>query len=331
MSSGTACKQTAHCIIAAKKRVSIETAKPRRRNRTLLEAPGYAIFQTSMNQQTISNLATRSGRDAYQAYWHDLVVEQRGAVVPALWNLWRTASFGSELRLVSTGTVWRISHPLGPRQGMRVFMEEIVVRHYYNNVQALVYLGAVILLVFLGLRFSGLLSEEVALIGIGVEAFMLIMLFLVLFYAPEDAPPTSHLGEEEVAEATMQEVDDSSANREVIREVLEEIEEIGSSYASLGMKLEGLARAQEESIRELSRKVSAIQGLNLLESHAERLETTNSLLEQLVGSIESMNSRIDLLFGKEIEFHVRRQIEAMVERTATEIRRPANDQAEGTP
>ena len=39
-------------------------------------------------------------------------------------------------------------------------MEEIIVRHYYNNVQALVYFGAMILLVFLGLRFAGLLNER---------------------------------------------------------------------------------------------------------------------------------------------------------------------------
>ena len=47
-------------------------------------------------------------------------------------------------------------------------------------------------------------------------------------------------------------------------------------------------------ISELAERVSAIKGLNLLESHAERLETTNTLLAQLTASIESMNTRIDL-------------------------------------
>ena len=46
-------------------------------------------------------------------------------------------------------------------------MEEVIVRHYFNNIQALVYLGAVLLLTSLGLRFAGLLSERIALIGIG--------------------------------------------------------------------------------------------------------------------------------------------------------------------
>jgi hypothetical protein len=266
-----------------------------------------------MDQQNISNLATPAGRQAYQDYWHDLIVEQRSAVLPSLWRLWRTAAFGTEMRIVTTDTAYRLGHPLGPRGGTRVFMEEIIVRHYYNNVQALVYFGAMILLVFLGFRFAGLLSEEVSLIGIAIEAFMLLILFAVLFYAPEDsAPSTQHATMEVEPEAEEQEDD-----REVIRDVLQEIEEIGSTYASLGLRMEQLARTQEEGLRELNRRVAAIQGLNLLESHAERLETTNTLLSQLVASIESMNQRIDMLFGKELEFYVRKEFERMVGRDST--------------
>ena len=66
--------------------------------------------------------------------------------------------------------------------------------------------------------------------------------------------------------------------------------------------MEQLAKSQEEGLRELAQRVAAIQGLNLLESHAERLETTNTLLEQLVSSIDGMNQRIDMLFGKESSF-----------------------------
>jgi hypothetical protein len=266
-----------------------------------------------MNQQAISNLATPAGRLVYQEYWHDLIVERRSAVLPSLWQLWRTAAFGSELRVLASDTSYRFGHPLGPRTGTRVFMEEIIVRHYYNNVQALVYFGAMILLVFLGFRFAGLLSEEVSLIGIGIEAFMLLILFAVLFYAPEDSP-VAHAVVETEEESEEENGDESGDDRQVIREVLRELEEIGSSYATLGLRIEQASRVQEESLRELSRKVSAIQGLNLLESHAERLETTNSLLEQLVASIDHMNQRIDILFGKELEFYVRREFERMVGR-----------------
>jgi hypothetical protein len=270
-----------------------------------------------MDQKNISNLATPSGRQAYQDYWHDLIIEQRSAVLPSLWQLWRTASFGTEIRISTSDTTYRFGHPLGPRVGTRVFMEEIIVRHYYNNVQALVYFGAMILLVFLGLRFAGVLSEEVSLIGIAIEAFMLLILFAVLFYAPEDSAPSAQHATIETEEESE---DEEEENRDVIREVLEEIEEIGSTYASLGMRMEQLARSQEESLRELNRRVAAIQGLNLLESHAERLETTNTLLAQLVSSIDAMSNRIDMLFGKELEFYVRKEFERMVGREGTNSR-----------
>lgn len=266
-----------------------------------------------MKQQTISNLASPSGRAIYQQLWNDLIAERREAVIPSLLKLWKTASFGTEVRILASDETFTISHRLGARQGTRLFMEEVIVRHYYNNVQALVYLGAVVLLVFLGLRFAGVFSEEVALIGIGVEAIMLLLLFTVLFYAPEEAVDLNGVTVPTAEEAVSR--DESTEERlDMVREVLKEIEEIGSTYASLAMKLEGLSRSQDENLKELARRVSAIQGLNLLESHAERLETTNSLLAQLVGAIEGINSRIELMFGKEIEFHVRRQIEAMVQR-----------------
>ncbi|HVK39431.1 MAG TPA: hypothetical protein VNA88_12910 [Candidatus Kapabacteria bacterium] len=260
-----------------------------------------------MNQQTLSNLATPAGRAAYQELWHDLIIHQRRAVVPALWQLWRMAAYGQEMRMTASDNAYRIGQRLGPRVGTRVFMEEVIVRHYFNNVQALVYFGAVILLVFLGLRFAGLMSETASLIGVAIEALMLLILFAVLFYAPEDEPIANGVAADAGAV-------DEEDDREVIRDVLREIEEIGTSYASLAMRLEQSARGQDDALRELSEKVSAIKGLNLLESHAERLETTNTLLAQLTSSIEAMNSRIDLLFGKEIEFHVRQELQKLVGR-----------------
>jgi len=279
-----------------------------------------------MNQKTLTNLATAAGRSAYQEYWHDLVVEQRNAVFLSLIRLWRTAAFGTELRITATDTTYRVGHPLGPRAGTRIFMEEIVVRHYYNNVQALVYFGAVILLVFLGLRFAGLLSERVSLIGIGIEAIMLLMLFTVLFYAPEDEAPATTASDRSDDDPASEPAED---DREVIREVLRELEEIGSSYASLGLRLEQSSKTQEESLRELAHRVSAIQGLNLLESHAERLETTNTLLAQLVSSIEGMSQRIDMLFGKELEFYVRKEFERIVGRDQDDSGVVAHSHAEG--
>lgn len=269
-----------------------------------------------MKSLSVSNLATPEGRGAYQKYWHDLVVEQQSLVLPSLFRLWRTAVRGTSFNVSTAGESYRIAHPLGMRLGTRIFMEEIVVRHYFNNVQALVYLGAVLLLIFLALRFANLLSEQVALIGIGIEVIMLLMLFAVLFYTPEEDIATQ---ETLLSESSTQQSQEAKAEElQVIKEVLEELEDIGGTYASLGSKLETLAQKQEAGIQELNQRVEQIRGLELLESHAERLETTNTLLEQLVQTMSGMNQKVEILLGKEIEYLVRRELERRISNSFTD-------------
>jgi|GEM_PF-925113 len=262
-----------------------------------------------MQQQTLQHLAQPAGRAVLQQLWHDLAIERRTLVLPLLVRLWRTACFAQEVHLVESSTTVKLRYPLGLRTGTRVFMEEIVVGHYFNSVQALVYLGAVILLVFLGLRFAGILSENVALIGIGVEALMLLLLFAVLYFTPDEnraALPVVTEGEGERSGEEEQEDD-----RAVIREMLEELEEISSSYVSLGMKIERTAALQEHALRELSDRIAAIQGLHLLEEHTARLLDTNTLLARLVEAIEGMNTKIDRLVREDVAFEVRRQLSAL--------------------
>lgn len=262
-----------------------------------------------MKNYTISNLAAPEGRVAFQKYWYDLIVEQQSIVLTSLFRLWRTAVRGSSFNISSAGESYRIAHPLGLRMGTRVFMEEVIVRHYFNNVQALVYLGAVLLLIFLALRFAGLLTERVALIGIGIEVVMLLMLFIVLFYAPDDEISAA---QQENREEEKKQSTDVGEDVHVIREVLEELEDIGGTYASLGLKLEDLAKSHEAGLRELNERVERIRGLDLLESHAERLETTNELLRRLVDTMQGMNEKVELLLGKELEYLVRRELERRV-------------------
>lgn len=262
-----------------------------------------------MKNYTISNLAAPEGRVAFQKYWYDLIVEQQSIVLTSLFRLWRTAVRGSSFNISSAGESYRIAHPLGLRMGTRVFMEEVIVRHYFNNVQALVYLGAVLLLIFLALRFAGLLTERVALIGIGIEVVMLLMLFIVLFYAPDDEISAA---QQENREEEKKQSSDVGEDVHVIREVLEELEDIGGTYASLGLKLEDLAKSHEAGLRELNERVDRIRGLDLLESHAERLETTNELLRRLVDTMQGMNEKVELLLGKELEYLVRRELERRV-------------------
>ena len=258
-----------------------------------------------MSTQRLANLNTVEGRGAYRRYWHDLVIDQGNMVLPSLIRLWQTAVRATSFDLASTGERFEVVHPLGLRGGTRIFMEEVVVRQYFNNIQALVYLGAVLLLISLGLRFAGLLSEKIALIGIGIEVLMLLMLFVALFYTPEEYPTVEVPGS--TATSPDRNAEQDLAVR-TIHEVLEELEEIGGSYAALGMRIEKLATTQNESIESLTDHVAKIRGLESLERHAESLDRMNQLLATLVGSIDDMNRRIDTLTGAEIEHHVRKEL-----------------------
>ncbi|MCE2504424.1 MAG: hypothetical protein J4G05_10260 [Chlorobi bacterium] len=269
-----------------------------------------------MNEQSITNLVAFTGRVALQKYWLDLTIEQRNPVLPSLFHIWRIVVRGSEFTISSSGETFRIGHPLGIRLGTRVFMEEIIVRHYFNNVQALVYLGAVLLLIFLALRFAGLLSENIALIGIGIEALMLLLLFIVLFYAPDDDLNLDIDQPIDVAHQTTTAT--TSEDISIIREVLDELEDIGGTYATLGARLEEIARGEQKSLQELKDRVEQIQGLEQLKQHSEKLERTNELLNRLVSSIGTMNDRIELLIGKELEYHVRKEIERHIATSASD-------------
>ena len=261
-----------------------------------------------MNQTTLQNLNTPQGRAAYRRYWHDLIIDQRNVLFPSLVRLWQTATTGQTFELASTGEGFQIVHPLGIRAGTRLFMEEVIVRHYFNNIQALVYLGAVLLLTSLGLRFAGLLSERIALIGIGIEAIMLLMLFIVLFYTPEETTLADEL--EGIAAGGTERSEESA--HATIREVLEELEEIGGTYAALGMRIERLAQAQSEQIETLTSHVEKISGLQELANHSDGLAKMNDRLERLVDSIDRMNHRIEILTGKEIEYRVRQELERRI-------------------
>ena len=144
---------------------------------------------------------------------------------------------------------------------------------------------------------------------------MLLLLFIVLFYTPDEESQATA----EAIEASTREKSESSGDEvTVIREVLDELEDIGGTYATLGARLEQITRQQQESLQELNERVARIQGLEQLEYHSAKLERTNDLLDRLVGSMERLNERVDLLIGKDLEFHVRKELERHISGSLSE-------------
>lgn len=254
-----------------------------------------------MKQKNFPNISTSDGRLILTNYWYDLSVVQRLSAIIFLPRLWLTACFRKELTIISEDTSYSFNHSLGMKLGTRVLMEEIIGKHYFNAIQASVYFGAVIMLVFLAMRFAGVISEEISLIGIAIEAIMLVSLAAVIYYTKEEVDNNSNLSIEAI-----------SGENDYTKDLLSEIEQIGGQYASLTISLEKSVNSQTENVKELTNKVSQISGLQSLNDHTDQLKTTNQLLMQLVLAIDEMNKRIDLLTGKELEFHVRTELQKII-------------------
>lgn len=140
--------------------------------------------------ESIKDLEIPEGRLILNEFYHDRRIQHKIEFATIL-ECWRLCKRGTEVQL-SDGRFIYIENPLGFRLGTRVCIEEIIGRYYYNSVQGWVYFGAMVLLIFVGLRLGGVIPEKAALIGVGIEAFMLFLLALVTYYSPSDeASPVS--------------------------------------------------------------------------------------------------------------------------------------------
>ncbi len=258
--------------------------------------------------QHVDNLASALGRRLLQRYWYDNLVEGRRWKLALLFSTWRLCLFGRTVYLAE-GPV-TVDHALGLRLGTRVWMEEISYRHFANSIQALVYLGAVVLLIFVGLRFANLINERIALIGIGIEATMLFLLFVVMFFTPDESA-----GEQEPA------ADAGDSAKEYLglfREIYDELQDIGTMNAALGRHLTEIANKQEAYLREVSQRLGAQPAAGLSSEAVAVLHDVKTSFTTLAGSIQEMNKNIARITEKELEYLVRREMERLVERGARE-------------
>jgi hypothetical protein len=127
----------------------------------------------------------KHGRDILSKYLQEELIESKKKLTfPSIIKIWNICRKGKEFSIGST--YYKPKKALGVRIGTKVWMESIVVRHYANNINALVYAGAMVLLIFVGLRFAKVIQERTALIGIVVESCMLFLLAFLMFYTPEE-------------------------------------------------------------------------------------------------------------------------------------------------
>ncbi len=263
--------------------------------------------------QHIDNLASLQGRRLLQKYWYENLVEGRRWKLGLMFTTLRLCMFGRTLYFADAQQPIMIDHTLGLRLGTRVWMEEISYKHFMGTVQALVYLGAVVLLIFVGLRFANLINERTSLVGIGIEAFMLFMLFVVMFFTPD----------EEFAEVSREETSGGSEAKEYLalfKEIYNELQDIGTMNAALGRHLTEITNKQEAYLRELSQKLTNAPAAGFGKETADLMHDVKVALGSLSGSIQEMNANLGKIAEKEMEYLVRRELEKMIGRTPEQPR-----------
>ena len=134
----------------------------------------------------IDTLSSIDGRRLLYKIFHELRYEKQLPSRSVLALCWRLCTQEREIfRFVKQEAI--VSHPLGIVAGTALWMEEIVNRFYFSTVNSFVYLGAALLLVLIGIRrFSDNVSDGVVIAGIVFEALMLVFMFVVMIFTPNE-------------------------------------------------------------------------------------------------------------------------------------------------
>ncbi len=257
--------------------------------------------------EQLQTLTTLRGRSILRSIYRELRYERQLGNLAVLNTSWRICASERELNRYSGQNV-TVLHPLGFFGGTALWLQEIVNRFYFSTISSLVYLGAAFLLVIVGaFRFTNAIGSELVVAGIALEALLLTILFITMFFSPPDDVEN----EEEPGSK-----DEESESRQLIRE----IGEISSDYAAFSVQVEeitatlaSLAAQQDELIGAL--RESSRQHALMVAPQPELLETirkTNASLGEFQQSIADLVAATQKLQHEKIEQAVRREVEQLL-------------------
>jgi len=234
---------------------------------------------------------------------------------------WRLCVRGTEVRL-SDGRLILLENTLGLNLGTRVCMEEIIARYYFNAVQGWVYFGAMILLIFVGLRFAGVITERMTLVGIGIEAMMLLVLSMVTHFLPnDDAQPASLVqgkpenllssinqsvqGMTDAVSDLFRLISQTDMRQDILLTKLTEyISKVSAENTRL--QIEKLEETNQ-NLRSFGEMIRTAQ-LEVTQRQLEKLDQTNESLQALSKSMESLHGEIRKIIGQSIDSLVTEEI-----------------------
>ncbi|HOM05327.1 MAG TPA: hypothetical protein PLU67_07530 [Candidatus Kapabacteria bacterium] len=252
----------------------------------------------------IDNFGSISGRRLLQDIFKSLRYEKQWSSFAALIATWRLATREIDLEQYTNEDV-QIIHSLGFWRGTAVWLEEIVNRFYFSTINSFAYFGAAILLVLVGVRrFSDHVSDEIVIAGILFEAALLLFLFFIMLFTPN----------EEIASNDQREEFDFQ------KELLNEVGEISRDFAATTMQLENLTEKlnalislQNEALAQISSIAKSF--LDISQPNPEFvkiLQQTNHSLLDFNDKIKLLNENISQIKQEEIKIAIRNELEQIL-------------------
>ncbi|HOQ48662.1 MAG TPA: hypothetical protein PLV01_02405 [Candidatus Kapabacteria bacterium] len=252
----------------------------------------------------IDNFGSISGRRLLQDIFKSLRYEKQWSSFAALIATWRLATREIDLEQYTNEDV-QIIHSLGFWRGTAVWLEEIVNRFYFSTINSFAYFGAAILLVLVGVRrFSDHVSDEIVIAGILFEAALLLFLFFIMLFTPN----------EEIASNDQREEFDFQ------KELLNEVGEISRDFAATTMQLENLTEKlnalislQNETLAQISSIAKSF--LDISQPNPEFvkiLQQTNHSLLDFNDKIKLLNENISQIKQEEIKIAIRNELEQIL-------------------
>ncbi len=255
--------------------------------------------------EKLDTLQSLKGRKLLRDIFFELRYERQRAGVPTLFILWSICVKEKDLTKYVNSDV-ALMHPLGFIKGTALWMEEIVNRFYYSSISSFVYFGAAILLVLIGVRqFSEQVTSEMVIMGIAFESLMLIFMFLVMLFSPND---DMVLFEEEQGED------------ELINELVTEIGEIGRDFAAVVVQMEQLTENMNKTFDMQSKMLTLMS--DLIEKTDKKIKPNDEMLVQMKETnhelanfkeaIKELSSTAQSIKEKEIQHAVRTEVEKIL-------------------
>lgn len=252
-------------------------------------------------EKKIETLTSLEGRKFLYELYQKLRYENELSGIMILIICWKVCVFEKNpSKFIKTDVV--IIHRLGLFKGIALWIEEIVNRHFFSTINSFVYFGAAILLVLIGVRkFSDAISTELVIASIIFEASMLLLIFVVMLFSPD----------EDVLE------EDKESEESIL---IHEIGEISTDFATAVSKLENVSlelrnfnNSQIELINKLTESTNFLsKAISPSDEFVENLKSTNEQLNNLKHQIQLLTESTKEIKEKDIRFEIRRELENLL-------------------